>query len=159
MTGNPSKKTAVRSIARNKRAFHEFTISERFEAGIELKGPEVKSLREGKAVLQESFAAVENGELILKGLHISPYEPASRFNPDPKRPRRLLLHKTEIAKLRSAVEEKGLTIIPLSLYFKGHLVKAEIGIAKGKALFDKRDTLKKREAERQIDRAMRESRR
>ena len=159
MTGNPSKKAPQRVIAKNKRAFHEFTISERFEAGIELKGPEVKSLREGKAVLQESFAAVENGELLLKSLHISPYEPASRFNPDPKRPRRLLLHKTEIAKIRSAVEEKGLTIVPLSLYFKGHLVKVEIGIAKGKALYDKRETLKKREADRQIDRAMRESRR
>ncbi len=153
------KKTGQKFIARNKRAFHEFAILERFEAGIELKGAEVKSLREGSAVLQDSFAAIENGELLLKGLHISPYQPASRFNPDPKRLRRLLLHKREIAKLRSAIEEKGLTLIPLSLYFKGHLVKVEIGIARGKAQYDKRSSIRERESERQIDRALRESRR
>lgn len=148
--------TGVKAAATNRQAHHEYFILETYEAGIALTGTEVKSLRQGKANINDAFARIDNGECILYEMHISPYEYGNRFNPDPKRPRKLLLHKREILKLYSEIKEKGLTLIPLKIYFTRGIAKVELGLAKGKKLYDKRDDMAKKEADRKIDRAMKE---
>lgn len=150
------EKHADRSIAQNKKAYHDYFVEETYEAGIELTGTEVKSLRQGKANLKEAWCAVENGELFVKGMHISPYDHGNVFNGNPLRVRKLLLHKREIAHLYSEVKKAGYSIVPLSLYFKGSLVKMQIGLCKGKKIYDKRDDMAKRDAQRAIDRALKE---
>ncbi len=152
----PKDKNATRSIAQNKKAFHEYFVEETFEAGIELTGTEVKSLREGKVNIKEAWCAIENGELFIKGMHISPYDHGNLFNVNPLRVRKLLLHKKEITHLYSTVKLAGYSIVPLSIYFKGSLVKLQIGLCKGKKLYDKRDDAAKRDAKRAIDRALKQ---
>ncbi len=144
-------------IAVNRKARHEYHIMETFEAGINLKGTEVKSLREGNANLQDSYARIENGEIFIYNMHISPYAQGNQFNHEPKRPRRLLMHKYEIIRLFSKVREKGLSIIPLRLYFKNGLAKVELALARGKKLYDRRDDLAERDAKREMERAKKES--
>jgi len=145
----------IKNIARNRRARHEYEVIDTFEAGIALIGPEVKSLRAGRANLGDAYGVVRGGECWLEKLHISPYEPATRENADPQRSRRLLLHGREIRKIRSRVVEKGLTVVPLSLYFKNGLAKVELALVRGKRVRDKREDLKRREAQRETARAMR----
>ncbi|MCR5628594.1 SsrA-binding protein SmpB [Eubacterium sp.] len=141
-------------IANNKKAYHDYFIKDTYEAGIELFGTEVKSLRMGKCSLKESFIRIDNkGEVMVYGMHISPYEKGNIFNKDPLRPRKLLLHKYEINKLKAEIEQKGFTIVPLKVYFKGGLAKVEIGLAQGKKLYDKRETLAKKDQQRDIERA------
>lgn len=141
-------------ITQNRKARHDFFILETFEAGIALMGTEVKSLRDGRVNLKDSYARILNGELWLIGTHISPYPQGNIFNHEPERSRKLLMHAREIEKLRRSVEEKGLTLVPLSLYFKEGRVKVEIGIAKGKHSYDKREDTAEREAKREMDRAI-----
>ena len=150
------KKTGVKQIAQNRKAFHDYYIEERLEAGIELCGTEVKSIRKGNVNLKDSFCAWKNGEMLVHGMHVSPYEQGNIFNRDPMRPRRLLLHKREINKLHARMQQDGLTVIPLSLYLKDSLVKMEIAVARGKKLYDKRDSDAKRSAQRVIDRTLKE---
>jgi SsrA-binding protein len=138
----------------NRRALHEFFIESKLECGIALMGSEVKSLRAGKGQLQESFARIENGQLVLHGCHIDPYAPATKFNHDPLRERRLLVHKREIRKLEQALKTKGTTLIPLALYFKDGRVKVEIGVGRGKQHHDKRDAIRKKEQDRELRRVM-----
>ena len=140
----------IKTIATNRRARHDYHIEEVFEAGASLVGSEVKSLREGKASLQDAYAIVRNGEVFLMGVHIPPYEQASLQNHEPTRTRKLLLHKAEIRKLIGKTAERGLTLVPLRMYFKGNKVKVEIGLAKGKKHYDKRESIAKREAEREM---------
>ena len=146
---------AVKVVARNRRARFEFDLLETVEAGIVLTGTEVKSLRSGKASLEESYAGVEHDEVWLFGCDIPEYLQANRMNHKPKRPRKLLLHRAEIAKLKAKSSERGLTIVPLRIYFKDGMAKVEICIAKGRKLYDKREALKKQDAKRDIDRAVR----
>lgn len=153
-----SKPPGEKLIASNKRAFHEYHVLDKFEAGIELQGTEVKSLRDGQANLKDSYVTFKNGEAFLFGAHISPYTHGNRENHDPIRTRKLLLHRREIEKLHVQVMEKGLSVVPLRLYFKGGRVKAELGVVRGKKLFDKRETEKKREADREAAVAMKERR-
>jgi SsrA-binding protein len=141
-------------VATNRKARHEFEILERFEAGLVLKGPEVKSVRDGKIGFQDAFARVEKGEAWLYDLHISPYEQANRFNEDPLRPRKLLLNRDEIRRLIGKVEEKGLTLIPIELYFRRGYAKVTLALAKGRKLYDKREKLKKDAQEREARRAV-----
>jgi len=138
----------------NRKARHEYHIEETYEAGIALSGTEVKSIRAGKANLQDSYARVENGELILYNMHISPYEQGNRFNHEPKRPRKLLMHKREIMRLFGRTREKGLSLIPLKVYFKGSWVKVELALARGKKKYDKREDIAERDARREMDRAL-----
>ena len=145
---------ARRVVARNRKARHEFQVLETFEAGIELKGPEVKSLRAGEVSFRDSFARVKNGEVWLHSLHISPYEQANRFNVDPLRPRRLLLKKSEIRQLVVKTQEKGLTLVPLEIYFSRGYAKVALAVARGRKLHDKRQELKRREQDREARRAM-----
>jgi len=146
-----------RDLVTNRKARHDYHILETFEAGIELVGTEVKSLRAGKGNLNDSFARVENGELFLYNMHISPYEKGNIFNKDPLRTRKLLMHKKQINRLFGQVKEKGLTLIPLKVYLNERgLVKVELALAKGKALYDKREDIKKRSADRQIEKAFKE---
>lgn len=145
------KKQSVKMIANNKKAFFDYFIEDKFEAGIELFGTEVKSLRMGKCSVKESFIRIERGEVYVYGMHISPYEKGNIFNKDPLRIRKLLLHKYEINKLVAQIQQKGYTLVPLSVYFKGSLVKVEIGLAKGKKLYDKRDTLAKKDQRREAE--------
>lgn len=152
-------KATKKNIIDNRKARHEYIFLETLEAGIELKGTEVKSLRLGKGNLNDAFARIENGECWLYNLHISPYDFGNRNNHDEMRERRLLLHKKEINKLHSKLKEKGLTLIPVRLYFVGNLVKVELALAKGKKLYDKRDSAAARDAKRQMDRAMKEKQR
>ena len=140
----------VRAIATNRKARHDYHIEETLEAGIALVGSEVKSLRDGKASLQDAYAMLRGDEVYLMGVHIPPYPQASMQNHDPLRPRKLLLHRAEIRKLIGKTAEKGLTLVPLRLYFKGNKVKAEIAVARGKRHYDKRQTIAKREAEREM---------
>ena len=149
-----AKEKGVRQIAQNRKAFHDYFVLDRFEAGIELFGTEVKSIRGGKVNLKDSFCFVKNGELFLRGMHISPYEHGNIFNLDPVRVRRLLMHKREIAKLQARVMQDGVALIPLSLYFKESRVKVELGLCKGKKLYDKRDSEAQRSAKRDIERAL-----
>lgn len=146
-------------ICNNKKAYHDYFIEEKFEAGMVLTGTEVKSLRLGKANLNDAFAQVRGGEAFLNNLHISPYDFGNRANHDPDRARKLLLHRKEIVKLFSRIREQGYTLIPLRLYFKDGLVKAELGLAKGKKHYDKREDLKKKDHHREIDQAMKSARR
>jgi len=141
-------------ICNNKKAFHDYFIEEKFEAGMVLRGTEVKSLRMGKANLNDAFALVKNGEAFLNNLHISPYDFGNRENHDPDRMRKLLLHKKEIVKLYAKVREQGYSIVPLRLYFKEGLVKVEMGLAKGKKLYDKREDLKKKDDKREMAKAL-----
>ena len=146
-------------IAVNRKARHDYFVIESFEAGIELVGTEVKSIRAGGVNLKDSWCGIENGELMVKQMHISPYEHGNIFNRDPLRERRLLMHKSEINRLYGLVRQKEYTLIPLSLYFKGSRVKMQLGLCKGKKLYDKREDAAKRDAAREIDRAMKEHRR
>jgi len=145
-------KKGEKLIADNRKAFHEYHILERMEAGIELTGTEVKSIRQSRVNLSDSYAGVDRGELWLYGMHISPYEQGNRFNPDPMRTRRLLMHKQEIQRLHGRVRQDGLTLVPTRMYFKNSMVKVEIGLAKGKKLHDKRDTEARRRTDREIER-------
>lgn len=147
----PKNKSENRLIAQNKKAYHDYFILETFQAGIALTGTEVKSMRAGKCNLKESYISIENGEAIIKQMHISPYEQGNIFNHDPLADRRLLLHKFEINKLIGAVTRDGLTIVPLKVYFKGSLVKVDIAIAKGKKLYDKRQDIAKKDAQRSAE--------
>lgn len=146
----------TKQIAKNSKAFHDYFVEERYEAGIVLSGTEVKSIRQGGVNLKDSYCQVSDGELWLYGMHISPYEKGNIFNKDPRRNRKLLVHKREILKLRMAVQKDGLTLIPLSLYFKDSKVKVELGICKGKKLYDKRASAAERDAKRDMERAMKE---
>ena len=147
-----AKKKGMKLIANNKKAFHDYFIEDTYEAGIALAGTEVKSLRMGKCSNKESFVRIENGEVFIYGMHISPYEKGNIFNKDPLRPRKLLLHKYEINKLLGKTKEKGIAIVPLKVYFKGSLVKVEIGLAKGKKLYDKRQDIAKKDQQREASR-------
>jgi SsrA-binding protein len=144
-------------VARNRKARHEYEILETFEAGMALKGPEVKSLRDGKASFQDSYAMVERGEVWLHSLHISPYEQANRFNQDPLRVRKLLLNRHEIRRLVGKVEEKGLTLVPLEIYFLRGRAKVQLALARGKKLHDKREALKQRQLDREARRSVGET--
>lgn len=146
----------IKVISTNKKAYHDYFIEATYEAGISLAGSEVKSLRLGNVNLKDSYAIIKNGEVFLMGAHISPYDKGSYFNPEPRRTRRLLLHKQEIVKLRSKVNEKGYTLVVTKIYFKDALVKVELGLAKGKEGHDKRDALKEREQKRMIERVLKE---
>ena len=150
------KARGVKPIAQNKKAYHDYFIEEKFEAGIELFGTEVKSVRAGAVNLKDSFCSVKNGELFAYGMHISPYEKGNIFNREPMRPKRLLMHRREINKLHARIQQDGLTLIPLSLYLKDSLVKVELGLARGKKLYDKRESEARRDADREIDRTMKE---
>ena len=146
----------VKVVATNRKAFHEYFISDTFEAGIALLGTEFKSVRAGRVSLQDGYVSFEQGEAWLLNIHIAQYDPASRQNHDPKRRRKLLLHRREIDRLAAKVQEKGFTVIPTRLYLKDGRAKVEIGLAKGKRLYDKRETIAKRDSQRQIDRAIKE---
>lgn len=145
-------KTGGKMIANNKKAYHDYFILETYEAGITLAGTEVKSLRMGKCSIKEAFIRIENGEMFIYGMHISPYEKGNIFNKDPLRVRKLLLHKSEIHKMAGKTKEKGIAIMPLKVYFKGSLVKVEIGLAKGKKLYDKRQDIAKKDQQREAGR-------
>ena len=149
-------KESIRLIANNKKAWHDYFIEEKYEAGIELHGTEVKSMRMGHCSIKESFIRVEKGEVFIYGMHVSPYEKGNIFNRDPVRIRRLLMHKREIRKLQTVVKQDGLALIPLSVYFKNARVKLEIGLCKGKKNYDKRDAAAQRDAKREIERTMKE---
>ena len=144
-------KESVKLIANNKKAYHDYFIEDTWEAGIELAGTEVKSLRMGKCSIKESYIRIVNGEVIICGMHISPYEKGNIFNKDPLRPRRLLLHRYEINKITGKIDQKGYTLVPLRVYFKGSLVKVEIALAKGKKLYDKRQDIAKKDARREAE--------
>ena len=139
---------SIKLIANNKKAYHDYFIEDTFEAGISLAGTEVKSLRMGKCSVKESFIRIDNGEVIIYGMHISPYEKGNIFNKDPLRERKLLMHRYEINKLTGKMKEKGMTLVPLKVYFKGSLVKVEVGLARGKKLYDKREDIAKRDQRR-----------
>ena len=145
-------KDAFKLVANNKKAYHDYFIEDKYEAGIELFGTEVKSIRMGKCSIKESFIRIERGQVYIYGMHISPYEKGNIFNKDPLRVRRLLMHKREIRRLDSKLAEKGLTLVPLQVYFKGSLVKVEIGLARGKKLYDKRQDTAKKDMKREVER-------
>lgn len=145
-------KTEKKLIANNKKAYHDYFILEKYEAGLVLHGTEVKSLRMGKCSIKEAFIRVEDGEMYIYGMHISPYEKGNIFNKDPLRVRKLLLHKKEILKIFGKMKEQGITVVPLQVYFSGSLVKIEIGLAKGKKLYDKRETIAKKDQKREAQR-------
>ena len=148
------EKKQNRTIAENRKARHDYFVIETYEAGIELFGTEVKSLRGGAVNLKDAYCEIDGGELFALGVHISPYEQGNIFNRDPLRPKKLLMHKKEIMKLTGLVSREGYTLVPLSLYFKGSRVKMAVGLCKGKKLYDKRDSIAKRDADRDIERAM-----
>ncbi|MCX7841966.1 MAG: SsrA-binding protein SmpB [Clostridia bacterium] len=150
-------KEGIKVVSQNKKARHDYFIEQTLEAGIVLSGTEVKSVRQGKVNLKDSYAAIEHGEVILYGMHISPYEQGSIFNKDPLRDRKLLLHRYEINRLVGLVQQKGLTLVPLQVYLKRGKVKIELGVGKGKKLYDKRDDIAERDAKREIDRKLKES--
>ena len=152
------KNNGNKIIAQNKKAWHDYFVDEKYEAGIELFGTEVKSLRGGKVNLKDSYCEIERGELWANGVHISPYEQGNIFNKDPLRKKKLLMHKREIMKLSGLVSQKGFTLVPLSLYFSGSHVKMEVGLCRGKKLYDKRASAAARDAKRDIDRAMKTQR-
>ena len=142
---------AVKQVARNQKAYHDYFIEEKYEAGIELAGTEVKSIRQGNVNLKDSFCLIKDGQLSVLGMHISPYEKGNIFNKDPRRPRRLLMHKREIMRLFARIKQDGYSLIPLSVYFKGPRVKLSLGLARGKKLYDKRDTIAKNDMRRQAE--------
>ena len=145
-------KESKKLIANNKKAYHEYFLEEKYEAGIALHGTEVKSLRMGKCSIKEAFVRIENDEVIIYQMHISPYEKGNIFNRDPLRPKKLLMHKAEINKLKAKIAEKGYTLVPVEVYFKGSLVKVEIALAKGKKLYDKRADIAKKDLRREAER-------
>ena len=149
------EKKGVKIAAQNRKARHDYYVEEKYEAGIELAGTEVKSIRLGAVNLRDSFCAVKDGEMFLHGMHISPYEKGNIFNKDPRRTRKLLLHRREIRKLQAKVQQDGYALIPLSLYFSGPRVKVELALARGKKLYDKREAAAQRDAKREMDRASR----
>lgn len=146
----------TKTIAGNKKAFHDYFVEESMEAGIELTGTEVKSLRQGGVNLKDAWCSIEDGEVWIKGMHISPYEKGNLFNRDPMRVRRLLLHKREIQRLYGLMKQQGYTLIPLSVYFKGSLVKVQLGLCRGKKLYDKREDAARRDMKREAERALKE---
>ena len=145
-------KESIKLVANNKKAYHDYFIEDKFEAGIEMFGTEVKSIRMGKCSIKESFIRIERGQVYIYGMHISPYEKGNIFNKDPLRVRKLLMHRAEINRLDSKLAEKGLTLVPLQVYFKGSLVKVEVGLARGKKLYDKRQDIAKKDARREVER-------
>ena len=147
---------SIKSIARNKKAGHDYFIDDSYEAGIELFGTEVKSIRAGQVNLKDSWCDIKNGEIFVNGMHISPYEKGNIFNRDPNRSRRLLMHRREINKLYGLVQQQGIALIPLEMYFSGSRVKVKVGLCRGKKLYDKRDDMAKRAAERDIERSLKE---
>ena len=150
------KKDAIKIVAQNKKAWHDYFVDEKYEAGIALYGTEVKSIRRGAVNLKDSYCSFETGEMYVVGMHISPYEQGNIFNREPLRDRKLLMHRREILKLQGQVQQKGLTLIPLSIYFSGSHVKLEIGLCRGKKLYDKRDADAARQANRDMDRHMKD---
>ena len=150
------KAEGIKQVASNRKAFHDYFVLDRYEAGIELFGTEVKSVRAGTLNLKDAFCTVKNGEIFVRGMHISPYEKGNIFNRDPDRVRRLLMHRKEILKLNARVMQEGIALIPLSVYFKDSRVKVEVGLCKGKKLYDKRESDAKRQAERDIDRRLKD---
>ena len=144
-------KESIKLVANNKKAYHDYFIDEKYEAGIELFGTEVKSIRMGKCSVKEAFVKIDKGEVYVYGMHISPYEKGNIFNKDTLRVRRLLLHKYEIMKLNGKIAEKGYTLVPLQVYFKGSLVKVEVGLARGKKLYDKRADIAKKDQRRELE--------
>ena len=144
-------KESIKLVANNKKAYHDYFIDEKYETGIELAGTEVKSIRMGKCSVKEAFVKIDRGEVYVCGMHISPYEKGNIFNKDPLRVRRLLLHKYEIMKLNGKIAEKGYTLVPLQVYFKGSLVKVEVGLARGKKLYDKRADIAKKDQRRELE--------
>ena len=150
------KNQGGRVIAQNRKAYHEYFVDEKYEAGIALFGTEVKSLRAGAVNLKDAYCSFKNGELFVLGMHVSPYEKGNIFNREPLRDRKLLMHRRELNKLFGLVAQKGYTLVPLSLYFSGKNVKVEVGLCRGKKLYDKRDTAAKNEAAREMDRRMRD---
>ena len=152
-----SAKEAIKLVANNKKAYHDYFIEEKYEAGIELFGTEVKSIRQGKCSIKEAYVNIDTGEAFVEGMNLSPYEKGNIFNREPLRKRRLLLHKREIMKLAGQVQAKGYTLMPLQVYFKNGRVKIEIGLARGKKLYDKRDDLKKKALKRETERDFRNS--
>ena len=151
-----AKSSGFKLIANNKKAYFDFFIDDKFECGIALAGTEVKSMRMGKCSIKESFVRITNDEVMIYGMHISPYEKGNIFNREPLRPRRLLLHKREILRLFGLMKQQGYTLIPLSLYFKGSLVKVQVGLCRGKKLYDKREDAARRDMKREADRALKE---
>jgi SsrA-binding protein len=145
-------KDSIKMISNNKKARHEYFLEELYEAGISLHGTEVKSLRQGKCSIKEAFVHIENGEVIIYGMNVSPYEQGNIFNKDPLRPKKLLMHKSEINKLLGKIKEKGYTLVPVEVYLKGSLVKVQIALAKGKKLYDKREDIAKKDARRDVER-------
>ena len=145
-------KESIKLIANNKKAYHDYFIEDKYEAGVALHGTEVKSIRMGKCSIKESFIRIERGEVFVYGMHISPYEKGNIFNKDPLRPKKLLLHREEINKMEGKISEKGFTLVPLQVYLKGSLVKVEIGIAKGKKHYDKRQDIAKKDMRREAER-------
>ena len=145
---------SMKLIANNKKAYHDYFIEEKYECGIELYGTEIKSIRQGKCSVKEAYVSIDHGEAFVEGMNISPYEKGNIFNKDPLRRRKLLLHKAQIMKLDQSVAQKGYTIVPLSVYLKGGRCKVEIGLAKGKKLYDKREAAAERSAKREMDRTM-----
>lgn len=145
-------KESIKLIANNKKAYHDYFIEDKFEAGVALCGTEVKSIRMGKCSIKESFIRIERGEVFVYGMHVSPYEKGNIFNKDPLRPKKLLLHRAEINKIEGKISEKGFTLVPLQVYLKGSLVKVEIGVAKGKKLYDKRQDIAKKDMRREAER-------
>ncbi|MCQ2438052.1 MAG: SsrA-binding protein SmpB [Clostridia bacterium] len=146
----------IKSVVQNRKARHDYFVLETWEAGIELRGTEVKSLRQGQCNLKDSYAVVKNGEMLVMGMHISPYEQGNIFNTDPMRPKRLLMHKSEIRKAHQSVMQQGLALIPLQVYLKDGRMKLELALCKGKKLYDKRDDMAKRDAQRDIERSIRD---
>lgn len=149
-----SKKGGQKIVAQNKKAWHDYFVDDRWEAGIALSGTEIKSIRAGGVNLKDSYCQIKNGELFAVGVHISPYEHGSFFNRDPMRDRKLLMHKKEILKLHDRISQKGYTLVPLSLYFSGQRIKVEVGLCRGKKEYDKRDSIAKAESDREIERSM-----
>ena len=152
-----NKKQATKIVAQNKKAYHDYFVDEKYEAGIALFGTEVKSIRQGAVNLKDCYCSLKGGELFVVGMHISPYEKGNIFNREPLRDRKLLMHKREIMKLGGLVTQKGYTLVPLSLYFSGKNVKVELGLCRGKKLYDKRDSLAEKQADREMDRRMKDS--
>ena len=149
-------RSAVKQIAANRKAYHDYFVEEKFEAGLELCGTEVKSIRQGNVNLKDSYCIIKDGQMVVHGMHVSPYEKGNIFNRDPVRPRRLLMHKREILRLFAKVKQDGYALVPLSIYFKGPRIKLEVGLCKGKKLYDKRATAAAKDARREIDRAMKD---
>ncbi len=148
---------AIKTVAQNKKAYHEYFVDEKYEAGIALFGTEVKSIRCGAVNLKDAYCSIKNGELFVLGMHISPYEKGNIFNREPRRERKLLMHRREIMKLGGLVAQKGYTLVPLSLYFSGKNVKVELGLCRGKKLYDKRDSLAEKQAGREMERRLKDS--